>query len=147
MFVTYEGTFSANPFAGTTTPYVMLSAATLSDTLVLAEFSEEPYQRRLEGFDRSDGRSLAGALRIKGNSAPPTWKIDCNFVISENQLLLFEQILAAQTAAEIVTITDYFSTTPVVSPAWIDVDNRYATRWAYYPAPEYLLQFVVMEGV
>lgn len=147
MFIAYDGSFSANPYAGSTTPYLLLSTATIPDTLVLAEFSEEPYQRRTEGLDRSDGRSLTGSLRIKGNIAPPTWRIDCNFVITKEQLLLFEQILIAQKAAEMITIADYFAETPQTGPCWVDVDARYATRWAYYPELEYLLQFVALEGI
>lgn len=149
MFVTYEGAFATNPLAGGSTLYLLLAAVGVADTLVLSEFVDNPYELRKEGFDRSDGRSLTGSLRIKGNNFVVTRRWDCNFVINQAQLDLFDQILTAQKAEQPVTISDYFAPVPVVAPCWVDIDGRYATAWGFDGAelPEYLLQFVVSEDV
>lgn len=148
-FVAYEGTFASNPLAGGSTLYLLLASAGVADTLVLSEFLDAPYEVRKEGFDRSDGRSLTGSLRIKGSNYPTTRRWDCNYVVNQAQLDLFEQILSAQKAEQPVTISDYFAPAPLVASCWIDTDSRYATAWGYDAAqqPEYLLQFVVSEDV
>jgi hypothetical protein len=148
-WTTYEGTFATNPLAGGAALYLLLAATGVADILVLSEFVDAPYELRREGFDRSEGRSLTGSLRIKGNSYPTTRRWDCNYVVNQAQLDLFEQILSAQKAEQQVAISDHFAPVPVVTPCWVDIDGRYATGWGYDEAglPEYLLQFVVSEDV
>jgi hypothetical protein len=139
MFVTNDGTFAINPL--TVESCVLLSCTGIADTLVLSEFAtDQPYDLLVEGFDRSDGRSLTGSLRLKGNDYTPTRIWLLSFVASAAQLVLFRSILTVQ-ATEQVTIEDRWESTVLTAPVWIDVDGRYATK----RAGDWLLQFTAKE--
>lgn len=142
MFVTNDGAFAANPIT-TEQGSVLLSCTGIADILVLSEFATDaPYDRLKEGFDRSVGRSLTGAVRIQGNDYNParTWLL--NFVASPEQLVLFESMLEVQLAQQ-VSIDDRWQLPAIISNVWLDVDGRYASRRGY----DFLLQFTAKEEI
>lgn len=142
MFVTNEGSFTLNPITSEQS-YLLISCAGVVDTLVLSEFAtDQPYERFFEGFTRSDGRALAGSLRLKGNNYPPTRIWVLNFLVSAAQLELFRSILTAQVPGQ-VSIEDRWELPVVIKPAWLDVDARYATK----RCSDWLLQFTAKEEI
>jgi hypothetical protein len=144
VFVTNQGSFSVNPidsFVG----QIILGAAT-GDQLVLSEFSAEPYARGLEGFDRSNGRSLAGSLKIEGNNYSPRLVWQLNFVVTTVQKELFELMQSNQITAPITLVDRWQSAmggTVTTKLVWVDVDSRYATHYGI----DWLLQLVAREDI
>jgi hypothetical protein len=140
MIVTFGGT-GALP----TDVYLTLSAVGL-DTLVLAEFTGDnsPRQLRREGWDKSDGRSLAGSLRIKGNHYGATRIWDCNFLVDRPQSDLFRLLLNHQTTSGQIILTDNFDGAGAAINVFVDVDDRYLTQIA---VNWYLLQFSAREDI
>lgn len=142
MFVTNQGSFTSNPinsFVG----HLVLGANT-GDLLVLSEFAAEPYARGLENLDRSNGRSLAGSMRINGNDYSPTLIWLLNFIVVTPQLSLFESLLASQIATPL-TLGDRWQASVggavVNKSVWVDVDGRYVTPFGI----DWLLQFTARE--
>jgi hypothetical protein len=141
MFVTNDGAFAVNPI--TVESCVLISCTGIANTLVLSEFATDaPYDMLVEGYDRSDGRSLAGSLRLKGNDYVPTRIWLLNFVVSAAQLELFRSMLAVQ-AAQQVSIEDRWELPVSIAPVWLDIDGRYATK----RAGDWLLQFTAKEEI
>jgi hypothetical protein len=141
MFVTNDGAFAVNPL--TAESCVLLGCTGITNTLVLSEFvTDTPYDVLVEGFDHSDGRSLAGSLRLKGNHYVPTRVWLLNFVVSAAQLELFRSILTVQ-AAQQVSIEDRWESPVSIAPVWLDIDGRYATK----RASDWLLQFTAKEEI
>jgi hypothetical protein len=123
--------------------YLTLTAATVADTLVLAEFQDSPYSLNREGFSTSDGRSLTGSIRVKNNAYIPPHKWHLAFIINRTQANLFETILLAQKAGQQIVLFDRFGTDMTTS-VWVDVDDRYLTE----QAPDWLLlQFTAKEEI
>lgn len=141
MFVTNDGAFIANPIAPEQ-GHVLLSCTGIVDTLVLSDFATDtPYDSLVEGYDRSDGRSLAGSLRLKGNDYAPTRIWLLNFVVSAAQLALFRSMLAVQSAQQMSIRDQWESPMSIITPVWVDVDGRYATK----RNADWLLQFIAKE--
>jgi hypothetical protein len=141
MFVTNDGVFVVNPL--TAESCVLLSCTGITNTLVLSEFvTDTPYDVLIEGFDHSDGRSLAGSLRLKGNDYVPTRVWLLSFVVSAAQLELFRSILTVQ-AAQQVSIEDRWELPVSIVPVWLDIDGRYATK----RSGDWLLQFTAKEEI
>lgn len=142
MFVANDGAFVINPITAEQ-GYLLLSCSGVADTLVLSEFATDaPYEQFKENFDRSAGRSLAGALRIQGGTYAATRVWLLNFVINAAQLALFELILSSQ-AGQQASLVDYWQPIAVICSVRIDVDGKYITR----RADDWLLQFTAREDV
>lgn len=144
MFVNNQGSFAASlidPFVGH-----LILGANSGDQLVLSEFAGEPYARGLENFDRSNGRSLAGSLRLNGNDFAPTLTWQLNFIVVTAQLNLFEALLTNQVNAPLVLVDRWQSSiggAVVTKPVWVDVDGRYVTAFG----TDWLLQLVAREEI
>ncbi len=142
MFITNDGAFATNPITSEQ-GCVLISCAGIPNTLVLSEFAtDQPYENLFEGFTRSDGRSLTGSLRLKGNNYPPTRIWALNFVVSAAQLELFRSILAIQRLQQ-VSIEDRWESPVTTASVWLDADGRYATK----RAGDWLLQFTAREEI
>jgi hypothetical protein len=99
-------------------------------SIELCEFvTETPYARYREGWRESDGRSLAGKIRVKGGNYPAKLRWDLAFKVSRAELSVFEAIVANQIAGAAVLV-DNFESPPTSNFVWIDLDDRYATRIA-----------------
>lgn len=144
MFVSNQGSFTVSPidsFVGH-----LILGANSGDQLVLSEFVNEPYARGFENFDRSNGRSLAGSIRINGNDFAPTLTWQLNFVVVTAQLNLFEVLLTNQVNAPLTLVDRWQSSiggAVVTKPVWVDVDGRYVTAFG----TDWLLQLVAREEV
>jgi hypothetical protein len=144
VFVTNQGSFSLNPIDSFVGQIVLGTAS--GDQLVLSEFAGEPYARGLEGFDRSNNRSLAGSLRIDGNNYSPTLVWQLNFIVTTAQKDLFEGMLASQIGAPLVLVDRWQSSiggAVVTKPVWVDVDGRYVSAYGV----DWLLQLVAREEI
>lgn len=125
MFVSFRGSTSLFPYAEDQ-GCVILSHPSIVDALVLSQFQSDPYQRSLEGFAKSDGRSLTGSLIVKGGSYTPVSEWQFNLLVKSPQLLLFESLLNVQRQGPI-TLQDRFTRFDT-STVWLDVDNQYVTQ-------------------
>jgi hypothetical protein len=142
--ITWEGTTATNPYLSPQTSHLELSHPALADSLILAQSDSQPYQNYRTGQTRADGRSLLGAIRLKGNN----WQKDqweCNFLALAPQVALFEGLIQAQQADILpVALTDRWIDGVVISKnAWIDIDRQYlslvsANSW-------FRLQFTLLE--
>jgi hypothetical protein len=142
MFITNDGAFAANVITSEQS-YLLLSCAGMADILVLSEFvTDTPYELFKEGFDKSAGRSLTGAIRVQGNDYAATRAWALSFVVGAAQLALFEAMLEVQ-ASEQVSIEDRWGVSALTAPVWLDVDARYAAK----RAGDYLLQFSAREEI
>lgn len=126
MLVTFDGVAEFNQYSSSQTSHIELSHPLLSDRLILAELDNKPYENYREGQTRSDGRSLKGSLRLKGDN----WKKDiweCNFLATRPQVALFELLLQTQQDSTFqISLTDrWFDGLEVASDVWIDVDRNY----------------------
>jgi hypothetical protein len=140
--VTFDG---SGVLPGVGTAHIVLAAAGVVDTLLLMEFQgDNPREVVREGYDKSDGRSLTGSIKVKGNQYNPTKIWHCAFVVNRTQINLFESMLAAQRGGGQVALTDNWEGVGVAANVYLDVDDRYATSIS---AAWYLLQFVAREEV
>ncbi len=142
-FITWAGTVATDNYFNPNVNHIVLSHPSLADQLILAEHDEKPYEHYPIGWTQADGRSLQGALRLKGDN----WKKDqweCNFHAQLPQVTLFNSMLQAQQDDALsVALADYWSNTPVVKQVWLQVDRQYlslvaANSW-------WRLQFQAME--
>lgn len=128
------------------------------------------YKSSLQGWLRTDGRSLSGGLRLQGAGyAPPSdWQISCN--ATPVMVGVFGQILRAQNdTSTAASLLDYFEKIEYIpgqmaAPTWlgtpstnargylegyaaynvvIDVDRDYKTLRS---ADRYLLQFSALQA-
>lgn len=139
-FVTYDGIVAANPHAGTQTYHLLLAIASLTDTLILSEFGDNPYQYWREGYPKSEGRSMTGGIRITG-SHPPKRRWDLAFHATDAMAALFEGILGAQSPTQPTTMVDAWSA-PGNYSVWLDVADKWRTPIG---AGIHLLQFSARE--
>ena len=141
--ITFDGTGIA-PTVGTS--HIILSAPPLPDTLLLMEFQgENPRELVREGYDKSDGRSLTGSIKTKGNQYNPTRLWHCAFLCNRAQITLFEAMLASLRGGGQVTLLDNFEgASSVAINVYLGVDDRYATMIS---RDWYLLQFVAREEI
>ncbi len=124
------------------TAYLVLYIAGLPDTLLLSEFVEDPYVLAREGYDKSDGRSLTGSIKTKGNQYDPTKIWHLAFAVNRTQADLFESILAAQRNGGQAVLVDSFKAAGVSTTVYLDADDRYLTSIGF---DWYLLQFTARE--
>jgi hypothetical protein len=124
-FITWYGNQSTNSYLSPAVGHLVLGHPSLGDELILAEHDEQPYQYFPTGWQRADGRSLLGAIRVKGGQ----WRKDVwlgNFLVKPEQLGLFNLLLAAQGADSLpVRLTDRWVDGGVVRNVWINVDRQY----------------------
>jgi hypothetical protein len=142
--ITWEGTTITNPYLYPATSHIQLSHPALADSLILAESDSRPYQNYRTGQSRADGRSLLGAIRLKGDN----WKKDqweCNFLALAPQVALFEELVRSQQDDVLpVALVDRWIDGVVISKnVWIDIDRQYlslvgANSW-------FRLQFTLLE--
>ncbi len=144
MFITFDGAVATNQYLLPQASHIVLSHPSLTDSLLLAEHDDKPYENYRVGQTRSNGRSLLGSIRLQGNN----WKKDqweCNFIAKSAQVVLFEQLIQAQQDDILpVTLIDRWIDGIAVSKSvWLDIDRQYlsllaANSW-------FRLQFQVLE--
>ncbi len=141
-YITNDGSFVSFPIDAFVS-YVTLSCTGITDVLVLSEFVENPYSRRLQNLARASGRGLAGAISIgQGNYSPKLlWALA--FVVNEAQKSLFESMMAIQ-SGEQITLVDRWNValSPLTTEVWVNVDDQYISPYA---GVDYLLQIQALE--
>ena len=142
-FITWNGTQATNQYLSPFTSHLVLGHPSLTDSVLLAEHDENPYQHYPTGWTKSDDRSLLGSLRLKGNNwLKDSW--ECNFLVLSPQVDLFNQLLGAQQVAGNVTLIDrWIDGTVTTKLVWLQVDRQYlslvaANSW-------FRLQFTCLE--
>ncbi len=144
MIITFEERTATNEYLTPPVSHIQLSHPDLNDSLLLAECDEKPYERNIEGWTQSNGRSLSGLLRLKGNNYRTNfWQ--CNFLVTALQVDLFNQLLVTQEYSPVrVQFTDrWVNGMDYTTGAWLDVDRQYlsvvaANSW-------WRLQFTALE--
>jgi hypothetical protein len=143
MFITFDGSTATNQYLSPHASHLILNHSSVVDQLLLAEHEEKPYEHYPIGWTQSDGRSLLGSLRLKGNN----WKKDVwesNFHANQAQVDLFNLLLQSQQDSSLpVSIVDYWKSAPVTRQIWIEVDRQYLTTVA--TNQWYRLQFQCLE--
>jgi hypothetical protein len=120
----------------------LITIASQVGVLTLEEFvSDEPYQFYREGWDVSDGRSITGSIRIKGNAYTPKRRWEFGYKVPRGEIDLFESIYATQ-HSQLVALTDGYAAPPITVIVVLDIDGKYATRLA---GDWWLLQFSARE--
>jgi hypothetical protein len=142
--ITFEGTVSTNQYLTPLVSHVQLSHPSLTDSLLLAEHDERPYENFRTGQTRSNERSLQGSIRLKGNN----WKKDqwlCNFIVKPAQSLLFEQMVQAQQddVLPVVLVDRWQDGSGVTKNVWLEIDRQYLTMIS--PNDWFKLQFQALE--
>lgn len=144
MFLTFEGITADNEYR-TISSHIELSHPSTLNKLIFAEFDSKPYENYRSGQTRSDGRSLLGAIRLKGDK----WKKEvweCNFFAKLPQVELFEMLLQSQEdTAFPVTLVDRWTDDEngITKDVWIDIDRQYLTLIA--ANQWFRLQFQLLE--
>jgi hypothetical protein len=126
MLVTWEGSTATNQYLLPPTSHLVLSHPSLVDALLLAQYDDKPYENYRTGQTQGDGRSLLGAIRMKGdNWTKNQW--ECNFVALAPQVTLFEQLVQAQQDDILpVTLIDrWVAGVAVTKSVWIQIDRQY----------------------
>jgi hypothetical protein len=144
-FLTLKGALATNPhLPAHGDSYLLLTCSTVADTLVLFDFAnnQTPYQGYNTGHDNADGRSLAGAIRIKGLNYPVKKRLELAFLVSDAMVAAFEAILGAQRQNQAITVVDNWDLQAISRIMWVDVADRYRTKIA---ANRHLLQFSAWE--
>lgn len=142
MIITFDGSQSTNQYLSPPTSHLVLNHPSLTDSLLLAEHDEKPYERYPTGWSQADGRSLLGSIRVKGG----TWNKqawECNFHAQQGQVDLFNQLLQVQQIDTPVTIVDYWSAATITRSVWLQVDRQYLTTVATNQL--FRLQFQLLE--
>jgi hypothetical protein len=144
-FLSLRGSSATDPHDPLTEDsYLLLSCTTVADTIVLFDYpaGQNPYLAYSTGYDTSDGRSLAGNLRIKGTNYPTKRRLELAFTVSNAMVAVFEAMIEAQRQGETITIADKWNNPTITAAMWIDVADRYRTEigkeW-------HLLQFNAVE--
>jgi hypothetical protein len=105
MLITWNGTTATNQYLSPPSSHLVLSHPGLADSLLLSEHDEKPYEHYPTGWTQADGRSLLGAIVLKGdNWLKDSW--ECNFLVLAPQLDLFNQLLSRQQVSGSVTLVD-----------------------------------------
>jgi hypothetical protein len=125
MLITFDGSIATNQYLSPPTSHLVLSHPSFVGALLLSEHDERPYEYYPTGWTQVDGRSLLGAIRLKGDN----WKKDlweCNFFVKAPQVDLFNQLLQAQQDSTPVTLVDRWIDGVVVTKlVWLQVDRQY----------------------
>jgi hypothetical protein len=134
-YITTKGSFPNNPYLSTDMGHLILSCPSVVDALVLNLFQESaPYDRRIDGWARQDGRSLTGSNRIVGDQFKHT-VMEASFLISLQQAQLFGQLLLAQDQGGIITIQDNLDNSGAalyfvqVEPTYLSVEPSLDLSW------------------
>jgi hypothetical protein len=147
MFITNSGSFATNPFNPVNDRYLQLAHPAVADVLMLQSMPDDGKGYSiplLQGLMSSSGRAQGGSLiAIKGSYNKLEWK-DLAFVVTMQQLSLFDVLLQAQTGAVPVTVVDnvllsYMTKSVLVIPA-----DQY--RSAYAGIQLALIQFTLSEA-
>ena len=144
MFITWNGAQPINQYLSPPASHLVLSHPALPDSLLLAEHDEQPYENYLTGSTQADGRSLLGAIRLRGNNwRKDQW--DCNFLVLAAQKDLFELLLSAQESgfSSVSLIDRWIDGVVITKLVWLQIDRQYlsfaaANSW-------YRLQFQLWE--
>jgi hypothetical protein len=148
MFISNDGSYAAIPFTASDR-YLQLAHPAVPDVLLLSHMPD--------GGDGYKFPILTGQLSVNervGNLAALVvteatvknlvWK-DLAFVMTQAQVALFEQLLAAQTASQPVTIVDRMQPgSPLSRVAFLQVADAYKSP--YYGLLWLLVQFSVVEA-
>ena len=130
-FLSLRGSTATDPHDPVTEDsYLLVSCTTITDTVVLFDFAsgQTPYLAYGTGYDSSDGRSLGGILRIKGQNDPIKRRLELAFMVSDSMIAAIEAMIEAQQQGEVVTIADKWNATTITAPMWLDVADRYRTQ-------------------
>jgi hypothetical protein len=144
-FITWDGTYPSNPL-GANDSHIILGHSTLADVVVLSEFQnlDTAYQVWRDDHDRPDGRSLAGAIRVKGVNYQPPWHWAFNLLANDAQLALFESILEAAPTGQATLVDSWDVPSVVAIDVVLSVPDRYRTRVA---PGWWLLQLEALEEI
>lgn len=122
-FVTQRGVFVVDPY--TTIGRIVLSHPDCPHALVLACVAEEQgYQPAIDGWNKADGRSLTGGIRVAGRYQNPVEELQCSFLVSELQIQLFDWLKRLQDNTQTqITCQDWIqkvSQAPgATAPTWL----------------------------
>lgn len=144
MFATWDGTTSTNSYLSPHSSNLELSHPALSNVLILAEHDESPYQYFPAGWKQADGRSLLGAIRLKGgNWLKGVWL--CNFLATGEQCDLFDALLSEQQDSNqsVALIDRWVEGVTLNKTVWLQVDRQYKT--VVEGTPWWRLQFEMWE--
>jgi hypothetical protein len=141
MILTLDGAVATNPHNGS---HLLVTCPTVPDSIIFCEFGDgqTPYQGYGTGFDVSDGRSLLGIIRRKGNNYPVKKRLELAFQASDLMLSAFEAVLDAQRQDQVATVVDAWNAPVITQLMWLDVTDRYRTQIS---TNLHLLQFSAWE--
>ena len=145
-FVHNTGSFAANPLSSRDR-YLQLAHPSLSDVLLLewiADGNGDGYKLpTLEGLLKSDDRTATGNLvQIESLYKKLNWQ-DLAFVVSRQQMTLFDQLIVTQSAASPVTVTDrLFPDAPVSKLVLVE----FGSKSLYAALLQFLIQFSLKES-
>lgn len=126
MFIGFRRSSTSVPYSPSRS-YLAISHPSIGDTLLLSDFlpSQEPYSWRGEGQKRSNNRSVVGALRlVAGNWSKRRW--DCDFLASDEQLVLLEALLATQATSLVpLVLVDHWEPLVVNASVWLQAEDDY----------------------
>lgn len=126
MLITFDGSNDISKYVSPLISHLQFSHPSVTDQLLLAEHDDKPYENYRTGQTQSDGRSILGALRLKGgNWKKQIW--ECNFLAIGAQVVVFEQLVQAQ-QDDLLTVTaiDRWVDGFVFSKSvWIQIDRQY----------------------
>jgi hypothetical protein len=127
MLITFDGATATNQLLSPLVSHLELSHPSMTDRLLLAECDDRPYEHFATGWQNADGRSVLGAIRVKGGD----WRKDVwqgNFLVGADQKVFFDGLLLAQqTTTAAVVLIDRFFDTAITRSVWINVDRQYLT--------------------
>jgi hypothetical protein len=126
-FITFEGTASTNQYLSPLSNHILLTHPDVTDSLILCEHDDKPYESYPTGWAVGDGRSLLGSIRVRGsNWLKNVWEF--NFICTPAQATLFNSLLdAQQDTVNTVELVDNWQSTPITKDVWIQTDRQYLT--------------------
>lgn len=148
MFISNGGSFSTIPFSSTDR-YVQLAHPSVSDVLLLSDMPDggDGYKFPVLTGELSVNErvgNLASLVVTEANVKNYVWK-DLAFVMTEQQVQLFDQLRAAQSASQPISIVDrMLPTAPIGRLAFIQVADEYKSP--FYGLKWLLVQFSVVEA-
>ena len=139
------GSFATNPLS-VKDRYLQLAHPALADVLILewiAESGDGYKLPTLEGLLKSDDRTATGNLvQIEALYKKLNWT-DLAFVVSRQQMALFDLLLVTQSSASPVTVTDrLFPDAPVSKLVLV----QFGSKSLYAALLQFLIQFSLKES-
>ena len=124
--------------------HIILTHPTEVNGLILTRGVELPYKRGETGYLKSEGRSIAGALKMTG-TAIKKYEATCNFIVDLTMADHFRRLLALQRSIVPLTVIDNWITgRSQTFTADISIgDAQWETP---QPARLFLLQFTLFES-